>query len=254
MNDPRPARLTAADFHPEVLKLFDQYVHGLLDRRGFLDQAGRYAAVAGMDPTHTHSVETRLLWDTRDTPITPSRGQSGEFFFETSGGVLGDNASINNDAPMLFYGCDIRCNLDISAVASDHSMLFQVRGNTGSGKRTTVRLIGCSLINTSMDAANKVHSFFNQTVTSDTGYIYARQCIFWHRQTKRADAAPIGLCQTEAHAQRGGFAGAVGADDAQAFTGCDAERHIVHHRVLAIALEEVVAFEKWGAHAAILPA
>ena len=43
----RPARLTAADFDPAVLKLFDQYVHGLIDRRGFLDQAGRYAAIAG---------------------------------------------------------------------------------------------------------------------------------------------------------------------------------------------------------------
>ncbi len=37
-------RLTAADFHPDVLRLFDQYVHGLIDRRGFLDRAGRYAA------------------------------------------------------------------------------------------------------------------------------------------------------------------------------------------------------------------
>ncbi|NHZ91978.1 dienelactone hydrolase family protein [Massilia sp. CCM 8733] len=36
-------RMTANDFDPEVLKLFDQYVHGRLDRRGFLSQAGRYA-------------------------------------------------------------------------------------------------------------------------------------------------------------------------------------------------------------------
>jgi carboxymethylenebutenolidase len=36
-------RLTAADFAPEVLKLFDQYVHGGLSRRGFLDAAGKYA-------------------------------------------------------------------------------------------------------------------------------------------------------------------------------------------------------------------
>jgi carboxymethylenebutenolidase len=36
-------RLTAADFHPEVLKLFDQYVHGGIDRRGFLDGAAKYA-------------------------------------------------------------------------------------------------------------------------------------------------------------------------------------------------------------------
>lgn len=37
-------RKTAADFQPEVLKLFDQYVHGGLSRRGFLDGAARYAA------------------------------------------------------------------------------------------------------------------------------------------------------------------------------------------------------------------
>jgi carboxymethylenebutenolidase len=37
----------ASDFHPEVLRLFDQYVHGLLDRRGFLSSVAKYAA-AGM--------------------------------------------------------------------------------------------------------------------------------------------------------------------------------------------------------------
>jgi carboxymethylenebutenolidase len=47
MNHPTPARLTAADFHPEVLKLFDQYVHGGLDRRGFLDKSSRFAAASG---------------------------------------------------------------------------------------------------------------------------------------------------------------------------------------------------------------
>ncbi|MGZ8295232.1 MAG: dienelactone hydrolase family protein, partial [Telluria sp.] len=34
---------TADDFDPEVLKLFDQYVHGQIDRRGFLSAASRYA-------------------------------------------------------------------------------------------------------------------------------------------------------------------------------------------------------------------
>ena len=33
----------ASDFDPEVLKLFDQYVHGAIDRRGFLDRAARFA-------------------------------------------------------------------------------------------------------------------------------------------------------------------------------------------------------------------
>ncbi len=36
-------RKQASDFPPEVLRLFDQYVHGLIDRRGFLDRAARFA-------------------------------------------------------------------------------------------------------------------------------------------------------------------------------------------------------------------
>jgi carboxymethylenebutenolidase len=36
-------RLTAEDFDPEVLKLFDQYVHGQITRRDFLSSAGRHA-------------------------------------------------------------------------------------------------------------------------------------------------------------------------------------------------------------------
>lgn len=38
-----PPTKTAADFSREVLDLFDQYVHGGLSRRGFLDGAGKYA-------------------------------------------------------------------------------------------------------------------------------------------------------------------------------------------------------------------
>jgi carboxymethylenebutenolidase len=40
-------RKTAADFDPQLLILFDAYVHGALDRRGFLDKARKYA-VGGM--------------------------------------------------------------------------------------------------------------------------------------------------------------------------------------------------------------
>lgn len=40
---PTPARLTAADFDQELLILFDAYVHGDIDRRGFLDRAQKFA-------------------------------------------------------------------------------------------------------------------------------------------------------------------------------------------------------------------
>jgi len=36
-------RKTAADFDPDLLILFDAYVHGHIDRRGFLDKARKYA-------------------------------------------------------------------------------------------------------------------------------------------------------------------------------------------------------------------
>lgn len=38
-----PPRLTAQDFDQELLILFDAYVHGNLDRRGFLDRAQKFA-------------------------------------------------------------------------------------------------------------------------------------------------------------------------------------------------------------------
>ncbi len=37
-------RQTSADFDPDLLNLYDEYVHGRLDRRGFMDQASRFAA------------------------------------------------------------------------------------------------------------------------------------------------------------------------------------------------------------------
>lgn len=36
-------RKTAADFDQDLLVLFDAYVHGAIDRRGFLDKAGKFA-------------------------------------------------------------------------------------------------------------------------------------------------------------------------------------------------------------------
>src|SRR5256714_1485588 len=36
-------RHSASDFDQELLNLFDRYVHGLIDRRGFMDRAARFA-------------------------------------------------------------------------------------------------------------------------------------------------------------------------------------------------------------------
>jgi carboxymethylenebutenolidase len=42
MNNDKPFA-KAGDFPPEVLKLFDEYVHNVIDRRGFLDGAAKFA-------------------------------------------------------------------------------------------------------------------------------------------------------------------------------------------------------------------
>ena len=41
---PPTDRKKASDFPQELLNLFDRYVHGDLDRRGFLDGAKKFAA------------------------------------------------------------------------------------------------------------------------------------------------------------------------------------------------------------------
>ncbi|MDI4633545.1 dienelactone hydrolase family protein [Pelomonas sp. V22] len=56
-------RLTAQDFQPEVLKLFDQFVHGDISRRAFIDRA---AGIAG-----STAAATALL-----TSLTPQFAQA----------------------------------------------------------------------------------------------------------------------------------------------------------------------------------
>lgn len=48
MTDERPTRTrqTAADFDPKILELFDKYVHGSIDRRGFIEGAAKLAVGA----------------------------------------------------------------------------------------------------------------------------------------------------------------------------------------------------------------
>ncbi len=59
-------RKTAHDFDQDLLILFDAYVHGALDRRGFLDQAAKYAvggvtAVMLLDQLSPRFVEAQVV-------------------------------------------------------------------------------------------------------------------------------------------------------------------------------------------------
>jgi len=55
-------RKTAADFPPEVLKLFDGYVHGALSRRDFLDRAGKYAVGGFTAAAMLESLRPNYAW------------------------------------------------------------------------------------------------------------------------------------------------------------------------------------------------
>jgi carboxymethylenebutenolidase len=45
------ARLTAKDFSPQLLELYDYYAHGKISRRDFLERAGAFTAICGLSAT-----------------------------------------------------------------------------------------------------------------------------------------------------------------------------------------------------------
>jgi carboxymethylenebutenolidase len=55
-------RKKASDFHPEVLKLFDGYVHGALDRRAFLDGAAKFAAGTFTAAAMLEALKPNFAW------------------------------------------------------------------------------------------------------------------------------------------------------------------------------------------------
>ncbi len=65
-------RLTANDFHPEILRLFDQYVHGLIPRRGFLQGASSLAALSGASAAELlDMLNPRFAWAQQVSPGDP---------------------------------------------------------------------------------------------------------------------------------------------------------------------------------------
>lgn len=64
------------------------------------DLSKKFPDLPGLAIENTVAHEVRLLWDTRDFPVTPSRGSSGEFFFEKTNGAFG------SDADFIRYGLE----------------------------------------------------------------------------------------------------------------------------------------------------
>jgi carboxymethylenebutenolidase len=55
-------RMKASDFPQEVLRLFDRYVHGDLDRRGFLESAQKYATAGVTAAVMLESLSPNYAW------------------------------------------------------------------------------------------------------------------------------------------------------------------------------------------------
>ena len=55
-------RKKASDFPPEVLKLFDGYVHGMMSRRDFLDRAGKFAVGGFTAAAMLESLRPNFAW------------------------------------------------------------------------------------------------------------------------------------------------------------------------------------------------
>jgi carboxymethylenebutenolidase len=73
------SRLTAQDFDPEVLRLFDAYVHGIIDRRGFLERATKFAVAGATAVTLLEALSPRFA---EAQQVPPADGRIEATFVE----------------------------------------------------------------------------------------------------------------------------------------------------------------------------
>ena len=79
------ARLKASDFPQEVLDLFDRYVHGLIDRRAFMEGASRFAAGGMTAATMFEALRPHYEW-ARQVPPDDARIRSEYVTYESPRG------------------------------------------------------------------------------------------------------------------------------------------------------------------------
>ena len=94
----RTTRTTAADFDPEVMRLFDQYVHGGIDRRAFLDRASRYAAAAGTTSAGLLAALSPQFAAAQKVPPTDARIKTERVEIPSTGGHGKINALVARPA------------------------------------------------------------------------------------------------------------------------------------------------------------
>lgn len=85
MSNKKPA-YKADDFDPQVLGLFDQYVHGDLDRRGFLKNVSKFAAIGGMTATGLLSALSPKFANAQQVAKNDERIQANYVEFDSPSG------------------------------------------------------------------------------------------------------------------------------------------------------------------------
>ena len=78
-------RKKASDFPPEVMKLFDGYVHGALSRRDFLDRAGKFAVGAFGAAAMLESLQPNFAW-AQQVPMDDKRIKTGYMEYDSPNG------------------------------------------------------------------------------------------------------------------------------------------------------------------------
>lgn len=85
MSNKKPA-YKADDFDPQVLGLFNQYVHGDLDRRGFLKNVSKFAAIGGMTATGLLSALSPKFANAQQVAQNDERIQANYVEFDSPSG------------------------------------------------------------------------------------------------------------------------------------------------------------------------
>jgi carboxymethylenebutenolidase len=78
-------RRQAGDFPPEVMKLFDGYVHGGITRREFLDRAGKYAVAGFGAAAMLESLQPNFAW-AEQVKKDDARIKAGYVEYDSPGG------------------------------------------------------------------------------------------------------------------------------------------------------------------------
>jgi carboxymethylenebutenolidase len=78
-------RKQASDFDQELLNLFDQYVHGDVDRRGFLERAGKFA-VGGMTAMMLLDALSPRFAEAQQVPVDDKRLKTSYIEFDSPQG------------------------------------------------------------------------------------------------------------------------------------------------------------------------